>query len=85
MKKVGEKSSEENSGLNDEFGLKTEDRWVHPKNYDFNNSALKSTYRPYYDKRNKSEEEFKINTKKLFSQRYDIDNDYFNDVNIKKE
>ena len=82
---LGEKSSEENSGLNDEFGLKTEDRRVHPKNYDFNNSALKSTYRPYYDKRNKLEEEFKINTKKLFSQRYDIDNDYFNDVNIKKE
>ena len=85
VKKVGEKSSEENSGLNDQFGLKTEERWVHPQNYDFNNSALKSTYRPYYDKRIKSEEEYEINTKKLFSQRYDIDNDYFNDANLKKE
>ena len=86
-KKVSEKSSEDNSVLNsvlaDEFGLKKTGRWVRPKNYDFNNSALKSTYRNHYEKQNKSEEDLPIKPKNFFENKYGIDDDYFNDVNIK--
>ena len=85
VKKVGEKSSEDNSVLNDEFGLKKSSVWVRPKNYDFNNSALKSTYRNNYEKQNKSEEELPIKPKKFFPKKYGIDDDYFNEVNIKNK
>ena len=88
-KKVSEKSSEDNSVLNsvlaDEFGLKKTGRWVRPKNYDFNNSALKSTYRNHYEKQNKSEEDLPIKPKNFFENKYGIDDDYFNDVNIKNK
>ena len=85
VKKVGEKSSEDNSAIGDEFGLNKTGVWVRPKNYDFNNSALKSSFRNNYEKPNKSEEDLEIKPKKLFSQKYGIDDDYFNDINIKNQ
>ena len=70
FKKVSEKSSEDNSVLNsvinDEFGLNKTEGWVRPKNYDFNNSALKSTYRNNYSKPNKSKEDMPIKAKNFF-------------------
>ena len=89
VKKVGEKNSENNSVfnnvINDEFGLKKTGMWVSPKNYDFNNSALQSTNRHNYDKQNKSEEDMPIKHKNFFSEKYGINDDYFNDINIKNK
>ena len=46
---------------------------------------MKSTYRNHYEKQNKSEEDIPIKPKNFFENKYGIDDDYFNDVNIKNK
>ena len=82
VKKVNKKNSEEI--LNDEFELKKTGVWVHPKNIDLNNSALNTTYKNINERQCKSEGELRVKTKNLFSQNNEMNN-YYNDVNIKKQ
>ena len=83
-KKINEKNKEVNE-LPDEFGLKNTGIWGHPKNYDFNNSALNSPHKNFEEKQNKSEKDLKIKTKNLFTSNKNIDEDYFNDADIKNK
>ena len=85
VKKVNDKKSENLSNEIEEFGLKPIDMWEHPKNYDFNNSALKSTKRNFSDNLSKSENELGNSAKKIISRKYGIEEEYFNIDNVKKE
>ena len=86
VKKVNEKNSEGNM-LGGEFELKKTGVWVHPNNIDLNNSALNTTYKKINDKQNKSEGEaqLRVKTKNLFFHNNEINDNYFNDSNIKKQ
>ena len=86
VKKVNEKISEENIS-NDEFDIKKTGVWEHPKNIDLNNSALNTTYKKINDKQNNSEGEsqLRVKTKNLFFQNNEMNDNYFNDMIIKKQ
>ena len=82
VKKVNEKNSDE-SLSNDGFISKKSSMWVHPKNFELDNSALNTTKNHVLEKRNKSQENIRIRNKDSFFEKYGINDEYFNDVNIK--
>ena len=82
VKKVNEKNSDE-SLSNDGFISKKSSMWVHPKNFELDNSALDTTRKNIIEKRNNSQELIRIRNKESFFEKYGINDDYFNDVKLK--
>ena len=90
-KKVNENISEDDNGSNDtlkeKFGLNEDSPWAHNKNYDFNNSALKSLPK-YSIRRTKSQNYFRVSNKNIFKNNENIDDDYFDkdneNINMRK-
>ena len=85
VKKVDDKKTEEtdsDSESNSDLLFKKSSRWIR-KNNELNNSALNSTNRRIIAKRNLSEENIRIRNKNLFFQKYGINEEYFEDINIK--
>ena len=82
-KKVNEGNNNEddisNDSLKEKFGLKN--YWKNNKNYDLNNSALKSTQR-IVSRRNKSQKSIKVNNKNIFKNKENLDESYFNINNV---
>ena len=85
VKKVDDKKSDETeteTETNSNLLFKKSSRWIR-KNNEFNNSALNSTNRRLIERRNLSEENIRIRNKNLFFQKYGINDEYFEDINIK--
>ena len=74
----------EENGVGDEFGLEKSDIWVHPQNYDSDNSALNSNNNKNINKNiNNSDGEIWERTKNFFSKKYGFNDKYFkNNRNI---
>jgi len=72
------KKNKEDIIMNAEFGLKKNEIWEHPKNYDSDNSALNSDNKNIKKDKNKSEEEKEIKTNNSFFKKFG-----FGDVNNK--
>ena len=83
FKDVDKKTTEENSSYKGFFSKKS-NIWIHPKNFDPNNSALYSNKNPFIVKRNKSQEIFRKKNKDIFSKILNINDNYFNEINAKK-
>ena len=64
------KKNKEDIIMNAEFGLKKNEIWEHPKNYDSDNSALNSNNKNINKDKNKSEEEKEIKTNNLFFKKF---------------
>ena len=67
----------EENGVGDEFGLEKSDIWVHPQNYDSDNSALNSNNKNINKNINNSDEEIWERTKNFFSKKYGFNDKYF--------